>query len=107
MHCTKMHHFCGLKFASRHAICIYCIICMHPTHASCMLRPTHNHLCIVIGFPPPFTHLSGTLLPLHCISEILISLHDHCISKDLHPTPYHGILISLHCISGIFRSEEH
>src|ERR1044072_3101687 len=45
------------------------------------------------------TRLSGTLLPLHCISEILISLHDHGISKDLHPTPYHGIPISLHCMS--------
>src|ERR1044072_4974515 len=45
------------------------------------------------------TRLSGTLLPLHCISEILISLHDHGISKDLHPTPYHEISISLHYIS--------
>src|ERR1044072_533240 len=32
---------------------------------------------------------SGNLLPLHCISEILISLHDHCISKDLSHITHH------------------
>src|ERR1044072_5376491 len=64
-----------------------------------LMHLTHNRLCIVSGFPRPFTRLSGTLLPLHCISEILISLHDHCISRDLHPSSYHGISIPLHCIA--------
>src|ERR1044072_6339443 len=40
--------------------------------------------------------ISGTLLPPLCIFEILISLHDHSLSRDLHPTPYHGISIPLH-----------
>src|ERR1044072_6730233 len=44
--------------------------------------------------------ISGNLLPLHCISEISISLHCHYISRDLHPTSYHGVSIPLHCISG-------
>src|ERR1044072_8034246 len=118
MHCTKMHHFCGLKFASFHAICIYCIISMHPTHAPCMLHLTHNHLCIVLGLPRPSNqaqgsltrHTSGIFIPLHisssgffnpqhCILEIFISLHCHHISRDLYPTSYHGISIPLHCIA--------
>src|ERR1044072_49011 len=91
MHCTKMHHFCGLKFASCHAI--YCIIRMHPTHASCMLHLTHNHLCIVLGLPRPSNQAQGSLT--RNISGIFIPLH---ISSsgffnpqhiwDLYPTAY-------------------
>src|ERR1044072_4351539 len=118
MHYTKMHHFCGLKFASCHAICRYCIISMHPTHAPCMLHLTHNHLCIVLRLPRPSNqaqgsltrHTSGISIPLHisssgffnpqhCIPEIFISLHCHHISRDLYPTSYHGISTPLHCIS--------
>src|ERR1044072_6570357 len=118
MHCTKMHYFCGLKFAFFHAICRYCIISMHPTHVPCMLHLTHNHLCIVLGLPRPSNQAQGSLTrhtseifiplhisssgffnPQHCIPEIFISLHCHHISRDLYPTSYHGISTPLHCIS--------
>src|ERR1044072_7150951 len=92
MHCTKMHHFCGLKFASFHAICIYCIISMHPTHAPCMLHLTHNHLCIVLGLPRPSNQAQGSLT--RHTSEIFIPPHikvslSHFISWDLNPIALH------------------
>src|ERR1044072_9412499 len=92
MHCTKMHHFCGLKFASCHAICIYCIIRMHPTHASCMLHLTHYHLCIVIGFPCPFIHLRVLQFATYLGSLSHYTSH----LKVLKPAKYPGISIPLH-----------
>src|ERR1044072_3149163 len=98
MHCTKMHHFCGLKSASCHAICIYCIIHMHLTHASCMLHLTHNHHCIYSAQGSLTHNISGIFFPLHNSSQgslthniaYLRSL-SHCIV-----TTYQGISIPLH-----------
>src|ERR1044072_3851198 len=91
----NMQHFCDLNFASCHATCIYCIIRMHPTHASCMLHLTHNHLCIVSGFPRPFTHLRDfTPTALHIMRS-----KSHCITYQAIPIPLHIMASQPHCIA--------